>query len=72
MKYVSRVLLISKNGQTIRLGLKDISSLGRSTQGVRVMRLNGDDQVASVALVQKEEPQDDSKINENQGELPIK
>lgn len=48
------VIMISKNGQTIRLGLKDIPLLGRATQGVRIMRLNGDDKVVSLALVDKQ------------------
>ena len=47
------VILISKNGQTIRLGLKDIPALGRATQGVRIMRLNDGDKVVSLALVDK-------------------
>jgi len=47
------VIIISQQGQTIRLGLKDISALGRATQGVRIMRLNGKDQVVSLALVDK-------------------
>ncbi|HMR73325.1 MAG TPA: DNA gyrase C-terminal beta-propeller domain-containing protein, partial [Candidatus Saccharibacteria bacterium] len=46
------VLMISTKGQTIRVGLKDIPILGRTTQGVRVMRLNGEDTVASIGLVQ--------------------
>ena len=45
------VILISIEGHTIRLGLKDIPELGRATQGVRIMRLNDNDQVASLALV---------------------
>jgi DNA gyrase subunit A len=45
------VLMISTRGQTIRLGLKDIPLLGRTTQGVRVMRLNGGDTVASLGLL---------------------
>jgi len=45
------VIIISTKGQTIRLGLKDIPALGRATQGVRIMRLNDDDSVASLALV---------------------
>ncbi|MDB5168648.1 MAG: gyrA [Candidatus Saccharibacteria bacterium] len=49
------VIIISRNGQTIRLGLKGIPALGRATQGVRIMRLNGDDQVVSLALVDKTE-----------------
>jgi DNA gyrase subunit A len=47
------VIIISKNGQTIRLGLKNIPELGRATQGVRIMRLNDDDKVVSLALVDK-------------------
>jgi DNA gyrase subunit A len=48
------VLIISTMGQTIRLGLKDIPELGRATQGVRIMRLNDGDTVASLALVDKQ------------------
>lgn len=47
------VIIISTQGQTIRLGLKDIPALGRATQGVRIMRLNGGDEVVSLALVDK-------------------
>jgi len=54
------VIIISTQGQTIRLGLKNISALGRATQGVRIMRLNDGDSVASLALVDKsEEPEED-------------
>jgi len=49
------VIIISKNGQTIRLGLKNIPELGRATQGVRIMRLNDGDRAVSLALVDKEE-----------------
>lgn len=47
------VIIISKMGQTIRLGIKDISALGRATQGVRIMRLNEGDEVVSLALIEK-------------------
>lgn len=47
------VIIISQQGQTIRLGLNDIPALGRATQGVRIMRLNDGDQVVSLALVDK-------------------
>jgi DNA gyrase subunit A len=60
----SEMLIISAAGQTIRLGLKDIPELGRATQGVRIMRLNGDDTVVSLALLDKnfeEFAEDDSK-----------
>jgi DNA gyrase subunit A len=47
------VIIISTQGQTIRLGLKDISEMSRATQGVRIMRLSDGDTVASMALVEK-------------------
>ncbi|HSX07953.1 MAG TPA: DNA gyrase subunit A [Candidatus Saccharimonadales bacterium] len=52
------VIIISSQGQTIRLGIKDIPELGRATQGVRIMRLNDGDEVVSLALVDKQ-PDDD-------------
>jgi DNA gyrase subunit A len=45
------VIIVSSQGQAIRLGLKDISELGRATQGVRIMRLNDGDEVVSLTLV---------------------
>jgi DNA gyrase subunit A len=47
------VIIISREGQTIRLGLNNIPQLGRATQGVRIMRLNDGDSVVSLALVDK-------------------
>ncbi len=63
------VIIISNNGQTIRLGLKDIPSLGRTTQGVRIMRLADNDSVASIALISKEQIADDS--TEEEGNAPV-
>ncbi len=45
------VLLISGKGQAIRVGLKDIPTLGRTTQGVRIMKLGDGDNVSSIGLV---------------------
>lgn len=55
------VIIISTHGQTIRLGLKDIPELGRATQGVRIMRLNDKDSVASLAIVDIAEAEDEEK-----------
>lgn len=54
------VLMISSKGQTIRVGLKDIPTLGRTTQGVRIMRLGDGDVVASLGLM-AEQPKDDEE-----------
>ncbi len=55
------VIIISSQGQTIRLGLKNIPSLGRATQGVRIMRMNDKDTVVSLALVDKTEDIEDEE-----------
>lgn len=60
----TEVLIISAKGQSIRIGLKDIPALGRTTQGVRIMKLSDGDSVASVGLVTQadeevEEPETD-------------
>jgi len=55
----NEVIIISQQGQTIRLGMKNIPELGRATQGVRIMRLNDGDSVVSLALVEKSLEGDD-------------
>lgn len=47
----SEVLLISNKGQAIRVALEDIPTLGRTTQGVRIMRMGENDKVASLGLM---------------------
>jgi DNA gyrase subunit A len=46
-----QVMLISNGGTVIRMPVDEIKRLGRSTQGVIVMRLRGGEQVSSIALV---------------------
>jgi DNA gyrase subunit A len=46
------IIVISEKGQVIRTPLKNVSVLGRDTQGVRVMRLgDAKDRVASVTFI---------------------
>jgi len=45
------LIAMSKKGQVIRTALSDVSSLGRQTQGVTVMRLRGGDGIASIACI---------------------
>jgi len=52
----SEVLLISNKGQAIRVGLKDIPTLGRTTQGVRIMRMSEGDKVSSIGLMPDQTP----------------
>ena len=47
-KTEGELVIMSKKGQVIKLPLKDVPSLGRQTQGVRVMKLRAGDAIASV------------------------
>ena len=49
------LLIIADDGTIIRLDIGAINQLGRSTQGVRVMRLSGEAKVISIAVTEKEE-----------------
>jgi len=66
----NEVIIISNLGQTIRLGLKDIPELGRATQGVRIMRLNEKDSVASLALV-RNSPDDEEEASDESEEKKV-
>ena len=47
------LIVISQQGQVIRTETKSISQLGRDTQGVRIMRLEEGDKVASGACLKE-------------------
>lgn len=51
----SEVLMISTKGQTIRVSLADIPTLGRTTQGVRVMRLGEGDTITSIGFIPEQQ-----------------
>ena len=59
----SEVIMMSSNGQAIRVAVKDIPTLGRATQGVRIMRMTEGDTVASIGIVLPEE-KDEEEANE--------
>ncbi len=57
----SDVMIITEHGKIIRVHANEIREAGRSTQGVRLLRLDADDSVAAAAIIQedangKEEP----------------
>ncbi len=50
------VIMMSTKGQAIRVAMKEIPTLGRATQGVRIMKMSEGDTVASIGIVLPEEP----------------
>ena len=46
------LMIINKSGLTIRMAVTDLRVMGRATQGVRLIKLNDDDQIASIAKIE--------------------
>jgi DNA gyrase subunit A len=49
------LMIINKSGVTIRMKIEELRIMGRATQGVRLIRLDDDDEIASVAKVEVED-----------------
>lgn len=59
-----QIMLITEHGITIRSKVDKISVIGRNTQGVRLVRLEEGDKVASVATVVGEETEEETSPTE--------
>lgn len=66
------LMIINKSGLTIRMEVSDLRVMGRATQGVRLINIKGNDSIAAVTKVMKEEESEedtDADINGvNEGE----
>jgi DNA gyrase subunit A len=51
----SDVMIITEHGKVIRVHANEIREAGRSTQGVRLLRLDDEDSVAACAVLQEED-----------------
>jgi len=54
----SDVMIITEHGKVIRVHANEIREAGRSTQGVRLLRLDDEDSVAAAAVLQEEEAEE--------------
>lgn len=52
------VIMMSNKGQAIRVAVKEIPTLGRAAQGVRIMKMNEGDSVASLGIVLPDEEEE--------------
>ena len=63
------LMIINKSGIIIRIAVSELRTMGRATQGVKLITLKGDDEIASVAKIEhddsEEENQDGIEGNEN-------
>lgn len=59
------LMITTKSGIIIRMPVSDIRVMGRATQGVKVIRVDEDDQIADVAVVTPEEEDENVESFEN-------
>ncbi|MDP9078741.1 MAG: DNA gyrase subunit A [Bacteroidota bacterium] len=58
------LMIINKSGIIIRIAVSELRTMGRATQGVRLITLKGDDEIASVAKIEHDEDEE-KEIDEN-------
>ena len=54
------LMIINKSGVMIRMHVDSLRTMGRATQGVKLIDLRGKDTIAAVAKVEKDDSEDDS------------
>jgi DNA gyrase subunit A len=69
VKSEDELMITTRNGIVIRLPIKDVSVLGRNTQGVRLINLEDTDTVADVARIMPEE-EEESVVAAAEAETP--
>ncbi|MBL0032354.1 MAG: DNA gyrase subunit A [Bacteroidetes bacterium] len=65
------LMIINKSGVTIRMSIGELRIMGRATQGVRLIRLDDDDEIASVAKVEIDEEEKKAAMELAAGTEPV-
>jgi DNA gyrase subunit A len=65
------LMIVTKNGKIIRLESAEIRQAGRSTQGVRLVRMEDDDQVAAASVIPEAAEAGDKNGDDGQPDLPL-
>ena len=65
------LMLCSEEGVVIRVKVTDISRLGRSTQGVKIMNMSETDHVSAIARMKPSKKKEPKRGNVNQGMLDL-
>jgi DNA gyrase subunit A len=65
----SELMIVTKNGQMIRIDSAEIRKTGRSASGVRLVKMDDDDRIAAASLVPEEVPDKNGAGDNGQGDL---
>ena len=64
------LMIINKSGIIIRIAISELRTMGRATQGVRLITLKENDEIASVAKIEHDESEDEVIDNNENTENP--
>jgi DNA gyrase subunit A len=64
------LMIINKSGITIRMAVENLRVMGRATQGVKLIRLNENDEISSVEKIEQIETVEGEEPTEIEGEDP--
>ena len=65
------LMIINKSGIIIRIVVSGLRVMGRATQGVRLINLKANDEIASVARIDHEEDEELEEVVDLDGEVPL-
>ncbi len=65
------LMIITRSGLTIRMGIDTLRVTGRATQGVKLINLRNDDEIAAVAKVVSEDEQVEEGAENQETESPV-
>lgn len=78
VKDTDHLMVINKSGVAIRTAVHEMRVMGRATQGVRIINLRKDDEIAAVAKVSMDEVDEeltdeniDNELNANENQIDI-
>jgi DNA gyrase subunit A len=57
------LMIINKSGMTIRMAVDKLRVMGRATQGVKLINIKGNDEIAGISVVPREEDEEDENID---------
>jgi len=64
------LMIINKSGVAIRMGMDEMRVMGRNTQGVRVINLKNNDEIAAIAKVEMDKDVEEETEGESTETLP--
>ena len=62
------LMIINKSGVAIRMAVEELRVMGRNTQGVKLINLKGNDEIAAVAKVEMDKDVEDAEEQTEEGE----